>query len=301
MKRILAALAAACALATAPAAAQQDFSGVQIKTTKLTDSTYMLVGAGGNIGLSVGEDAVFVIDDQFAPLTPKITAAIAQITPKPVRFVLNTHWHFDHTGGNENFAKAGAIIVAHENVRKRMNAEGFIEFLNMKTKPDPKAALPVVTFAGALSFHINGEEIRAIHMPAAHTDGDSVVHFLGSDVMHMGDIYFNGMYPFIDSDSGGSVDGVIAACDQVLKIVSDKTRIIPGHGPLSNAAERKAYRDMLATVSSRVKALVAQGKKLEDIIAAKPSAEWDEKWGKGFIKTPKFAEMLARPLLKTRR
>ena len=299
MKRILAALAAACALATAPAAAQQDFSGVQIRTTKLTESTYMLVGAGGNIGLSVGEDAVFVIDDQFAPLTAKITAAIAQITPKPVRFVLNTHWHFDHTGGNENLGKAGAIIVAHDNVRKRMSTEQFMEFINMRTKPDPRAALPVVTFgASGLSFHLNGEEIRAIHMPAAHTDGDAVVHFTGSDVVHMGDIYFNGMYPFIDSDSGGSVDGVIAACDQVLKIATDKTRIIPGHGPLSNVAELKAYRDMLATVSSRVKALVAQGKKVEEIVAAKPSAEWDEKLGNGFIKTPKFAEMLARPLLK---
>jgi len=301
MKRILAAFAAACALAAAPAVAQRDFSGVEIKTTKLTGSTYMLVGAGGNIGLSVGEDAVFVIDDQFAPLTPKITAAIAQITPKPVRFVLNTHWHFDHTGGNENFAKAGAIIVAHENVRKRMSAAGFIEFLNVKTQPDPKAALPIVTFAGGLSFHINGEEIRAIHMPAAHTDGDSVVHFLGSDVIHMGDIYFNGMYPFIDVDSGGSVDGVIAACDQVLKIVSAKTQVIPGHGPLSNAAELKAYRDMLATVSGRVKALVGEGRTLEQIVAAGVSAEFDEKWGKGFIKTPKFAEMLARPLLSGRR
>jgi cyclase len=297
--KAFASLAAACALAVLPAGAQQDFSRVEIKATKLTETTYMLQGAGGNIGLSVGEDAVFVIDDQFAPLTPKITAAIAQVTPKPVKFVLNTHWHFDHTGGNENFGKSGAIIVAHDNVRKRMSTEQFMEFINMRTKPDPKAALPVVTFgASGVSFHLNGEEIRAIHMPNAHTDGDAVVHFTGSDVVHMGDIYFNGMYPFIDSDSGGSVDGVIAACDQVLRFATPKTRIIPGHGPMSNAAELKAYRDMLATVSGRVKALVAQGKKMEEIVAAKPSAEWDEKLGNGFIKTPKFAEMLARPLLK---
>jgi glyoxylase-like metal-dependent hydrolase (beta-lactamase superfamily II) len=297
MKPFLAALAAACALAAAPAAAQ-DFSKVEIRASKLNDTTYMLTGAGGNIGLSVGEDAVFVIDDQFAPLTTKITAAIAQITPKPVRFVLNTHWHFDHTGGNENFGKAGALIVAHDNVRKRMSTDQFMEFINMRTKPEPKAALPVVTFHGTMSFHINGEEIRAIHMPRAHTDGDSVVHFLGSDVVHMGDIYFNGNYPFIDADSGGSVDGVVAACDEVLRLVTDRTRIIPGHGPLSNAAELKAYRDMLAAVSGRVKALVAQGKSLEEIKAAGVSAEYDEKWGKGFIKTERFAEMLARPLLK---
>ncbi len=296
MKTMLAALAAA-AFAAIPAAAQQDFSRVEIKATKLTETTYMLAGAGGNIGLSVGEDAVFVIDDQFAPLTPKITAAIAQLTTKPVRFVLNTHWHFDHTGGNENFGKAGAVIMAHHNVRKRMSAESFNEFLNMRTKPDPKAALPVVTFGDGVSLHLNGEEIRAIHMPAAHTDGDTVVHFTGSDVIHMGDIYFNGFYPFIDAQSGGSVDGVIAACDRVLGMATAATRIIPGHGPVSNSAELKAYRDMLATVSARVKTLVAQGKKLDEIVAAKVSADYDERLGKGFIKPERFAEMLARPLL----
>ena len=298
MNKLLAALAAASALGALPTAAQQDFSRVEIKAARITETTYMLTGAGGNIGLSVGADAVFVIDDQFAPLTPKITAAIAQITPKPVKFVLNTHWHFDHTGGNENLGKAGAVIVAHHNVRKRMSTEQLIDFLQMKMKPDPKDALPVVTFSTDLSFHINGEEVRAIHMPAAHTDGDSAVHFTGSDVFHMGDIYFNGFYPFIDAESGGSADGVVAACDRVLAIATDKTRIIPGHGPLSNPAELKAYRDMVATVSGRVKALVAQGKGLEEIKAARVSADYDEKWGKGFIKPERFAEMLARPLLK---
>ena len=296
MKQLLA--IAAFALAALPAPAQQDFSKVEIKATKLTGTTYMLTGAGGNIGLSAGEDAVFVIDDQFAPLTPRILAAIAAITPKPVKFVLNTHWHFDHTGGNENLGKAGAIIVAHHNVRKRMSTDQVIEFINMKTRPDPQEALPVLTFSADMTFHINGEEVRAIHMPNAHTDGDSVVHFTGSDVVHMGDIYFNGFYPFIDAESGGSADGVVAACDKVLAFVTDKTRIIPGHGPLSNAAELKAYRDVVATVSSRVKALVAQGRTLEEIKAAGVSKEFDEKWGKGFIKSERFAEMLARPLLK---
>jgi cyclase len=290
--------AAALALAATGAVAQPDYSRVEIKATKITDTAYMLTGAGGNIGLSVGEDAVFVIDDQFAPLTPKITAAIAQVTPKPVRFVLNTHWHYDHTGGNENLGKAGAVIVAHHNVRKRMSTDQVIDFINLKSKPEPKDALPVLTFSSDMSFHINGEEVRAIHMPAAHTDGDAVVHFTKSDVVHMGDIYFNGFYPFIDAESGGSADGVIAACDKVLAFATDKTRIIPGHGPLSNAAELKAFRDLVATVSGRVKALVAQGKTLEEIKAAKVSADFDEKWGKGFIRPDRFAEMLARPLLK---
>lgn len=298
MKRALA--ACATLLFAAAAGAQQDFSKVEIKTTKINATTYMLEGSGGNLGLSVGEDAVFLIDDQYAPLTAKIVAAIAQLTPKPVKFVLNTHWHFDHTGGNENFGKAGALIVAHENVRRRMSGEQLIEFLKMSTKASPKAALPVVTFNGAVSFHINGEEIRAIHMPRAHTDGDAVVHFLGSDVIHMGDIFFNLMYPFIDTSSGGTVQGVIAACDQVLGIATDKTTIIPGHGPISNRAGLKAYRDMLATVQQRVRGMLDQGKKTEEIVAAGVTKDFDEKWGKGFIKAPRFAEMVAGNLLKDR-
>lgn len=290
--------AAAALLLAAGAAAAQDFSKVEIQATKITETTYMLTGAGGNLGLSVGEDAVFLIDDQFAPLTPKIQAAIGQITRQPVKFVLNTHWHYDHTGGNENLGKAGAIIVAHENVRKRMSTEQVIEFFRMPIKPSPKAALPVVTFNGALSFHINGEEIRGIHVPRAHTDGDTIVHFLGSDVVHMGDIYFNGFYPFIDTSSGGTIQGVIAACDQVLGIVSEKTRIIPGHGPLSNKAELQAYRDMLAAVSERIAKMIAEGRKLEEITASGVTADYDAKWGKGFIPPAKFAEMVAMNLLR---
>jgi glyoxylase-like metal-dependent hydrolase (beta-lactamase superfamily II) len=203
-------LIAAAALAALPAAAQQDFSKVEIKTTKLGDTTYLMEGAGGNLGLSIGEDAVFLIDDQFAPLSEKIQAAIAKLTSKPVKFILNTHWHFDHTGGNENFGRAGAIVVAHENVRKRMSSEQFIEFLKMTEKPSPRGALPIVTFAGSVTFHLNGDEMRALHVPRAHTDGDAIVHFVKTDVIHMGDIYFNGMYPFIDTSSGGSIEGVIS-------------------------------------------------------------------------------------------
>ena len=294
MKRWL----AIAALAVTPALAQQDFSKVEIKAQKLNATTYMLVGAGGNLGLSVGEDAVFLVDDQFAPLTPKIQAAIAAITPRPVKFVLNTHWHFDHTGGNENFGKAGALIVAHRNVRKRMDSEQFIEFLRMTEKRQPKGSLPVVTFTNDISFHINGEEVRAFHVHRAHTDGDSIVHFAGSDVIHMGDCFFNGMYPFIDTSSGGTVDGVIAAADLVLAMATDKTRIIPGHGPLATRDDLKAYRDMLAAVSGRIKQMIRDGRKLEEITASNVSADFDEKWGKGFIKPTKFAEMIAMNLLK---
>jgi glyoxylase-like metal-dependent hydrolase (beta-lactamase superfamily II) len=295
VKKTLAACIAALALAL-PAGAQ-DLSKVEIKTTKLSDTVWMLVGSGGNLALSAGPDLTFLVDDQFAPLAEKIKAAVAAVTPKPVTFVFNTHWHFDHTGGNESFGKSGSIIVAHDNSRRRMDSVQLIEFLGMKTQPSPKAALPVITFSADTTFHLNGEEIHAYHAPRAHTDGDSIVLFRGSNVVHMGDIYFNGMYPFIDTSSGGTPDGVIAACDRVIALADDATKIIPGHGPLSNKAELKAYRDMLAAVSGRIKQLLKDGKKLEEIVEAKPTADFDEKWGKGFIPAAKFAEMLARNLL----
>ena len=185
-------------LASGASAQQPDFSKVEVKATKLADGLYMLAGAGGNLGLSVGEDAVFLVDDDFAPLTEKIKAAIAAISDKPVRFVLNTHWHFDHTGGNENLGQGGALIVAHDNVRKRMSVEHFIKDLNnMKIPASPKVALPVVTFSDSASFHINGEEIHALHIPPAHTDGDSFVHFRKANVLHLGDTFFNGIVPVL--------------------------------------------------------------------------------------------------------
>src|SRR5438477_12928394 len=214
------ALFAAALFATA-VSAQEDFSKVEIQTEKLADTVYMMTGSGGNLGLSVGEDAVFVIDDQFAPLTPKIQAAIASVTPKPVKFVLNTHWHFDHTGGNENLGKAGAIIVAHENVRKRLSTEGFIEFFGMKTKPEPKVALPVVAFTRDLTFHLNGDELVVSHVPRAHTDGDSIVRFRKSNVIHTVVTFYNKLYLFIDASSGGTVDSLLDEVHVVLKAARD--------------------------------------------------------------------------------
>jgi len=277
MKTAFAAIALAAGAALAPAW-PQDFSKVEIKTTKLAETVYMLTGAGGNIGVSAGGDTVFIVDDQYAPLTPKISEAIAKITPKPVQFVLNTHWHGDHTGGNENLGKQGAIIFSHENARKRLSSDQFIDLLKMKEAPSPRVALPVVTFTDSISFHLNGEEIRVFHVPRAHTDGDAIVHFTGSDVVHTGDVFWNGIYPFVDYSSGGSITGTIAACDKVLAMVTDRTRIIPGHGPLGTRAELQAYRDMLATISERVRQALNEGKTDDEIVKLGLTREYDEKW-----------------------
>ena len=292
MRHLIAALALT-ALGFAPwAQAQQDFSKVEIRAEKLNDTTWMLVGAGGNIGLSVGEDAVFMIDDQFAPLVPRIKAVIARITPKPVQFVMNTHFHFDHTGGNEAFGKEGAWIVAHDNVRRRMSSDQVMSFIGARQPSSAKSALPVITVAGSISFHINGDEVHAFHVPNAHTDGDLIVHFRKSDIVHMGDVYFNGFYPFIDFGSGGSADGVIAAVDRVLALATDKTKIIPGHGPLANKADLQAYRDLLATVTQRIKTLRAEGRSDAQIRDAKPAADFDARYGGGFIKPEQFVQMM---------
>jgi len=279
---LAAALAAACV--SLPAAAQQDFSKVEVKAEKVADSLWMLTGAGGNIGVSAGADGVFLVDDQYAPLTDKIKAAVATVSDKPVRFVLNTPWHGDHVGGNENLGKTGAVLVAHENVRKRMSKEQFIQLFKLAVPASPAAALPLVTFAESLSFHLNGEDVDAIHVPPAHTDGDVVVFFRKANVIHAGDIVFNGMYPVVDLSSGGSVNGMIGAADRILAAGDAATKIIPGHGSLATKADVKAFRDMLAASRDAIQPLVKAGKTLDQVKAAKPTAALDEKWGKGFIK-----------------
>jgi cyclase len=261
----------------------QSLDSVQIRAERLADGLYALRGAGGNIGLAIGADAVFVVDDQFAPLTPKILAAIATLTDRPVRFVLNTHWHFDHTGGNETLGKAGALLVAHDNVRRRMSTRQFIEFIKREELPAPPGALPVVTFNDAVTFHINGDEVVAIHLPAAHTDGDAAVYFRRANVVHMGDVYVPS-YPLVDLSSGGSLSGIVRGVDRILALINDSTTVIPGHGATANRAALRAYRDMLATVRDRVHRRVRSGASLEQVVASKPTAEFDATWGGAFVK-----------------
>ena len=272
--------------------AQADFSQTVIKVTQVSGGVYMLEGAGGNIGLSVGSDDAFLIDDQFAPLTPKVRAAIATVTAKPVRFLLNTHWHGDHTGGNENMAGAGAIILAQENVRRRMSTEQFVEAFKQKVPASPQAALPIVTFSESITLYINDDSVKAVHVPHAHTDGDVIVFFQKANVVHMGDTFFNGRYPLIDLSSGGSVQGMISAVDRALKMSNAETRFIPGHGPLGNRDDLVRYRKMLATITDRVAKHVAQGRTLKEVLASKPSAEYDAQLGNGNIKPEQFVSFV---------
>lgn len=289
MRRLLCSVAV---LTLTLAAQAQDFSQVQVKATPITPTVWMLTGAGGNMGLSVGEDSVFLIDDQFAPLAPKIRAAVAAITPRPVQFVLNTHYHFDHTGGNEALGSQGALIVAHDNVRRRMSTEQLISFIGATQAASPKTALPVITVPAGISFHINGDEVHAFHVPNAHTDGDLIVHFRQGNVVHMGDTFFNGFYPFIDTAAGGTAAGMVAAADRVLALATEQTRIIPGHGPLADKATLKAHRDMIATVAQRIGEMRRAGKTDTEIIAAAPAADFDATYGKGFIQADRFIVMM---------
>ena len=279
-----------CLVAT-NAFAQQDISTVQIETIPVAKGVYMIVGSGGNLGLSVGEDGAFLIDDQYAPLTDKILKAISAVTDKPVRFLINTHWHMDHTGGNENIGKGGAIIVAHDNVRKRLAKGQFMKVFNVEIPPAPPKALPVITFTDRVTFYWNNETLEVWHPKPAHTDGDAVIYFKNANVVHVGDLLFNGIYPFIDAGSGGSFEGVIAGVDEVLNRIDDSTKVIPGHGPLGNKADLKAYRDMLAAVHERITELIKAGKTIDEIVAAKPSADFDAKWGGGFLKPDQWIKI----------
>ena len=273
--------------------AQEDqFAGVEITTQEVVPGIYMLVGAGGNIGVSAGADGVFMIDDQFAPLTDRITAAVAALSDRPIRFLINTHWHGDHTGGNENLGNQGVLIVAHDNVYERMSRDTEIAAFDLIVPAAPKAALPVITFNDNVTFRLNGEEIRAVHYRQSHTDGDSVIQFVNANVLHTGDIWFNGSYPFIDVSSGGSIDGVISSITALIDLADDDTRIIPGHGPLGDKQGMQGYLKMLEAVRDRMNKLIAAGKSLEQIIELRPNADYDDAMGKGFINPETFLQIL---------
>lgn len=274
--------------------AQNDFSTVEIKPEQLAPGVAVLFGAGGNIGVSYGEDGTVLIDDQFAPLTPKIQKAVEALGASPVKFLVNTHWHFDHTGGNENLGKSGAVIMAHDNVRIRMASEQ--RRGGQVTPPSPKVALPVVTYAEGVKLHLNGEEVRVIALAPAHTDGDSIIYWTKSNVIHMGDTYFNKVtLPFIDLSSKGDVRGVVAAADRALALANDQTKIIPGHGPVATKADLQNYRKMVAEVIAKVESGIKAGKKLDAIKAEKPVSGYDVNTN-GFIKPDDFVETVYKSL-----
>lgn len=264
--------------------AQRDFSKAKITSEKLSDNIYALFGEGGNIGLAIGENAAYLIDDQFGPLTEKIVAHVQTLTDKPINFVLNTHLHGDHTGGNENLAKAGAMIIAHDNVRKRMVTAD---------EPQPEGAFPVVTFNDKMTLYLgNGKSLHAMHVNSAHTDGDTYYYFPEDNVIHMGDNFFSGSYPYIDLNSGGDIDGLISNVSMALGIVDDGTKIIPGHGAVSSKADLESYKSVLVTLRARVKKARDEGKSLEETQKLGLSKEWDATHGQGFINADRIIEFI---------
>ncbi|MGL4542337.1 MAG: MBL fold metallo-hydrolase [Polymorphobacter sp.] len=300
MRNLLLAAALLAAPVAAPVAAQAEFDKVEITSETLAPGLHVLFGAGGNIGVSTGADATVLIDDQYAPLTARIVAATAKLSPQPIKFVINTHWHGDHTGGNENLGKAGAVIIAHDNVRVRMASDQFMAAMQRTVKASPPAALPVVTFDSSTTLHLNGETMRAVHVPPAHTDGDSIIVFTKANVIHMGDTFMTTSYPFADLSSGGNVRGYLVAHDTALALGNAATRYIPGHGKVSDRAGLVEYRTMVADTIAAVEAAMAGGKTVEAVVAAKPTAAWDARWGNAFIKPDAwvrtiYASLSAKP------
>jgi len=296
--RVMPAAALAAVLAASlpggAAIAQQDFSKVEFRTVPVSDGIFMLQGTGGNVGVLTGPDGVVLIDDEYTELGDKLAAAVAAISDAPVRLVVDTHWHFDHSGGNAQLGRDGAIIVAHDNVRERMSKPFSMEFFGTEVPASPREALPVVTFASSVSLHLNGQTLQVVHAPNAHTDGDSIIFFEEANVVHMGDTFFNGFYPFIDYQSGGGIRGMVAAIDTALPRIDDNTRIIPGHGPLAGRQALVEFRDMLDTVAGRLQGRLDAGMTTEQIVAAKPTAEFDGRWGGGFLPPDRWVDLVLR-------
>lgn len=289
---LLASTVAAHTLGHGHLSAQDDLSKVEIKTTKVAGNVYMLEGAGGNIGVIAGADGLMIVDDQFAPLAEKIRAALHDINPGRLRFVLNTHWHYDHTGGNALFG-TDSVIIAHSNVLKRLASGGTV--LGNKIEPVQREALPLITYDNVIYFNFDGEQIRVVHYPAGHTDGDSVVYFTGSNVINMGDHFFSGRFPFVDLDSGGSVEGLIQNVGDIIAKAPAGAKFIPGHGPLSTLEDLKAYHMVLGETMNIVRQRIRQGKTLEQA-KAEGLPEKYKAWGTGFVKTEQWIETVYKSL-----
>jgi len=267
-------------------------SAQEIGSVKVNDNIHIITGKGGNIGLLIGEDGTFLIDDKFAPMNDAIMAEIKKLGGSTPRFVINTHYHGDHTGGNDKLGKMGSTIISHTNARERMTKDIFIKAFNKTVPAKSREGLPVITFTRDISFHLNGKAVNVIHVPSAHTDGDSFIHFRDDNVIHTGDAMFNGFYPFIDVPHGGTVKGMIAAVDQILELADDNTKIIPGHGPLAGKKDLIGFRAMLATVQQRLGKLKAAGKTATQAIAEKPLADLDKEWSDGLFKTDRWIEII---------
>ena len=271
-------LFASCMAATA-----QNFDTVNIKTTKVAGSVYMLEGSGGNIGVLIGNDGVILIDDQFAPLSEKIKKAIAAISDKPIKFIINTHFHGDHSGGNNVFGSEGSIIVAHENARKRLSTDYIFEAFKQEQMAMSYEGLPKITFAESLTFNMNGETVQVIHIKNAHTDGDAAIYFKESNVLHTGDAFVRYGLPFIDDGGGGTIDGMISGAEQMLKMINDETKIIPGHGQISSKKDLQDYKDLLQIIRNRIADGIKAGKTVDQIISSDPTKEFKTGFDKIFF------------------
>jgi glyoxylase-like metal-dependent hydrolase (beta-lactamase superfamily II) len=263
-----------------------------VKVTKLTDTLFLLQGVGGNMVAQIGPDGKLLIDSSFSTAAPRIKDALDKLDSHPLRLLINTHWHFDHTDGNAAMHDAGAFIVAHRNTRTRLSTPQEIAFYHLRLPASPTASLPQETFEESETLYFNNDELSLVHIPPAHTDTDISIFFKNGNVLHAGDVWFNGMYPFIDGSSGGNVNGMIQGCDQLLAVADDKTKIVPGHGPLGDKAALTAYREMLATIATRVLKLKSSGQTVEQAVAAKPTAELDAAWGKGMFSGDAFTALV---------